>query len=427
MAALLERFGTDVYHIEYRGIYSNHLMHGVVALVGLGAAEARVESFVHSYIKHLDPVPKISENVQVTAENLMTFAGKRSNFLELVKFFTNELESLRMRKSNASQNPLSLLLQRHVPSLADGGIGAAAFHPLIHIGYGLMQNTSGDFIASPRDVIDGLSYMVFSYRRAIGGKSSAAIAESIIKELDISSDSGHWQSEFGISDLSDALLAVVSDFRSGQRVQKVFKQLADLAASPEYDSMEPASSFERGTAAMGDNMQDCLDSCTEAAMKRLHSQFEAKYGIMKETCPSFITYTMKAIVDGAIALYAQSSNGDDFFLLHGVTSVWALRRMLQYFDSNIEKIQILVAYVKALLATYVTQGMPTLMGASKWTESLPSWTDIIKKTVDSSVDEHEYKVVYTCHEAERVYGSPPSQLYRLTAAQKMRFIPWPCV
>ncbi|XP_062518137.1 uncharacterized protein LOC134193324 [Corticium candelabrum] len=191
--------------------------------------------------------------------------------------------------------------------------------------------------------------------------------------------------------------------------------------------MQPKLNFkyERRMAATGDYGEDILNIHTEAAVKRLHSQFKSKYGITTETCPSFITYTMKAIVDGAIALYAQSSNDDDFFLLHGVTSVWALRRMLQYFDSNIQLIQILVAFLKALLSVYIMQGMPALVGNSVLAVSLPSWTDIIEKTMDCGNDEHKYKVVYTCCEADKVYGSPPSQLYRLTAARKTGFIRWP--
>ena len=226
---LLEKYGTDVYHVEYGTNFSNHLMHGVVALVKLEASEAKVESFVHHYIKQLEPAHKISGDVRVTTENLMTFAGKRNHFLEFVEFFSNELESLRMRKSGAS---ISLLLQRHVPSLVYGGIGAAAFHPLIHIGYGLMQNTFGDFIASPRDVIDGLSYMLFSCQPPIKGKSSAEMADSIVKELDICSDDNHWHSEFGISDLSDALVTLVSDLRSNQEDRKLSEQLTHLAALP---------------------------------------------------------------------------------------------------------------------------------------------------------------------------------------------------
>ena len=428
MARFMKELGTDVYHIEYRGFYSNHLMDGVVALIGLGAPDTKVASFARHYAEHLEPAFKKSEGVHITQETLKEFHGKRTHYPELVEFFSTELESLRM--SGGYVEPLASLLRQYIPGLVDGGIGGAAFHPVIHIGYGLMQNSSGDFIASQHDVVDGLAYMVFSCRRPIGGKSSYEIAESMIKELGLKNEVPQWgpEHEYGIPDMSDSFLMLIESFRSDEDVRKTMSQLSDFASSSQYDSMEPSSSFERKMAAISDDHgDDLLTSYTKKALEALHSRFSADNTQHGEKSASFISYLMKAVVDGIIGIYANSSASDDFFLLHGVTSAWALRRVLHYFDSLDVSLQILVAYLKALLSTYVTQGMPAMVVKEVSTDLLPSWEDIVKKTVECSddVDEHIYKLVYTCHEAEKVYGSSSSQLYKRAAAQKMGFIDWP--
>jgi hypothetical protein len=418
----MKDLGTDVYHIEYnRGLFTNHLMHGVVALVGLGAPDVKVASFARHYAQHLDPAYKKSADTGITQETLKDFYGKRKNYPDLIEFFCTELESLRVSGSHV--DPLALLLQQHIPDLVDGGIGGAAFHPIIHIGYGLMQDGSGDFIASQRDVIDGLAYMAYSCRRPVGGTSSYEIAESMVKELGLKKEVPQWGSgpEYGIPDLSDTFLMLIESFRSNEEVRKMMSQLPDLASSSQYDSMEPASRFEKKMAALSDDHgNNLIDNYARKAVIALHSRFIGEKSI------SFISYLMKAVIDGTIGVYANSSIADDFFLLHGVTSSWALRRVLYYFDSFDVSLQILIAYLKAIFSAYVTQGMPTMVSKVP-VESLPSWKDIVKKAVGCSddVDEHVYKLVYTCCEAEKLYGSSSSQLYKRAAAQKMGFIDWP--
>ena len=428
MARFLKELGTDVYHIEFSGFYTNHLMDGVVALIGLGAPDTKVTSFSRHYAEQLEPAFKKSEGVRITQETLEDFHGKRVHYPELVEFFSTELESLRM--SGGHVDPLVPLLRQYIPGLVDRGIGDAAFHPVIHIGYGLMQNSSGDFIASQGDVVDGLAYMVFAYRRRIGGESSYEIAESMIKELGLKNEVPQWgpEHEYGLPDMSDSFLMLIEGFHSDEDVRKTMSQLSDSASSSQYDFMEPTSSFQRKMAAVGhDHGDDLLTSYTKKALEALHSRFSADSTQRGKKSASFISYLMKAVIDGSIGIYANSSASDDFFLLHGVTSAWALRRVLHYFDSLDVSLQILVAYLKALLSAYVAQEMPALVVKKISIDLLPSWEDIVKKTVKCSddVDEHVYKLVYTCHEAEKVYGSSSSQLYKRAAAQKMGFIDWP--
>jgi 20S proteasome subunit beta 1 len=427
MARFLKHFGTDIYHIEFNGFFTNHLMHGVVALVGLGAPDTKVLSFAEHYATQLEPASKKSEGIRITQETLTEFQGKKTHYPELIEFFSAELKSL--HRSGGNCDPLAVLLRQYIPGLVDSGIGAAAFHPIIHIGYGLMQDSSGEFMASQSHVVDGLAYMVFSCRDRIRGESSREMAESMIKELGLKNKEvtqwGHGH-EYGIPDLSDSLQMLIELIRSDNEAKKMMSQLTDYASSPEYDSIHPKANFQRKMAAMCDHGADLLSSYTKKALTALHSRFRAYSTQCGDKPASFISYLMKALIDGAIGVYANLSVPDDFFLTHGVTSAWALRRVLHYFDSLDVSLQILIAYTKEILSTYITQGMPAIVIKELPTELLPSWKDIIKKTVECSddVDEHVYKLVYTCHEAEKVYGSS-SHLYKRAAAQKMGFIDWP--
>ncbi|XP_062517872.1 uncharacterized protein LOC134193100 [Corticium candelabrum] len=422
MSKFLEGLGTNVYHIEFGGFLTNHLMHGVVALFGLGASEAKIKSFTQQYVQQLEPTSHSSSDVQINEETWKSVIGKRRYYPQFVEFFTTRYESLRM--SGAYDTPLLILLRQYVPDLVDGGIGCAAFHPIVHIGYGLMMNDFSDVTCQSRDVIDGLAYMTHSYRRPQGCKPSAEVAQSIVEEMSLTT--GIQESRYE-ADLSDVLVSVIKDIRHDTSVKNLMASLNDLISLPSYKSMEPVSTFQQKMAAVGDYGQDFLDKYTIAALKSLHAKFLVDRNLCKQGFPSFVSYSMKAIVDGAVQLYASCSAGDDFFILHGVTSSWALRRTLFCFDSVVVQVQMLISFVKALLSAYVSQDMPAVATKLPEGTKLPEWEEIIKKSVEcgDDVDEHVYKLVFTCHEAEKVYGTPPSLLYRRAAAQKMNYLPWP--
>ncbi len=64
----------------------------------------------------------------------------------------------------------------------------------------------------------------------------------------------------------------------------------------------------------------------------------------------------------AIRVYQASELKNNFFLLHGVTSAWALSRIvLKILPGEEEVLECVRAHLFGLLATYVVEGRPSLL------------------------------------------------------------------
>lgn len=67
---------------------SNHLLHGLVALDGLGAPAQRLSEFTEMYTKDLEPARRKGDPV-VSKDEWLMLRGKREKFIELAEFFDN--------------------------------------------------------------------------------------------------------------------------------------------------------------------------------------------------------------------------------------------------------------------------------------------------------------------------------------------------
>ena len=118
--------------------------------------------------------------------------------------------------------------------------------------------------------------------------------------------------------------------------------------------------------------------------------------------PSFTSSDemMKWIVDQAIILYLASDEDNDFALLHGITSSWALKCILKYVENEEDRLESIRHQLTMLLMVYLMQGRPKLM-LQKLTSSspLPTWDEIKKKAFAlriEYVDEHVFKLIQVC-------------------------------
>ena len=110
-------------------------------------------------------------------------------------------------------------------------------------------------------------------------------------------------------------------------------------------------------------------------------------------------------LDQAIIVYqaATGAGANNFFLLHGVTSAWALTKVVPLLKAE-EAAEAMFYFLVALLAVYVQQRSPELdpKRLEEDEESAKTtWEDVRRKALSLDIkttDEHVYKLVQVCVE-----------------------------
>jgi 20S proteasome subunit beta 1 len=69
---------------------------------------------------------------------------------------------------------------------------------------------------------------------------------------------------------------------------------------------------------------------------------------------------MNWILDNIIAVYTMAEQRNDFFILHGITSAWALSQFLPVIKSEETRLEICQLFLCVLLAVYVAKDRPQL-------------------------------------------------------------------
>jgi hypothetical protein len=111
-----------------------------------------------------------------------------------------------------------------------------------------------------------------------------------------------------------------------------------------------------------------------------------------------------------------------FFLLHGVTSLNALRAILEILENEMIKKVALSHYWRALVLTYVVCGKPELKQDIDYKKCTGSWDDVINKALSMN-EEHIIKLVQVCHERMTQKGDDNGFLF-YTAYNTVNLIKW---
>lgn len=133
------------FDIEYGGYLSNHMSHYLVALYELGASKERLEKAYEDYSTDTKLEPARPPTTTITTDTWRDYRGKKSHYLDLVAFFSQELEQLGVRAT----------LRRYVPDLLEGVCGSA-FHGVIQLGYALE-------VMDVPNIAEGLAYFTYSF------------------------------------------------------------------------------------------------------------------------------------------------------------------------------------------------------------------------------------------------------------------------
>lgn len=341
------------FYVEYLGFRSNHLCHAAVALYGLKASKEFFHSYLDHYQKRLEakdqsPTQRAQQDADLDSKGIPELLGKRRNYYQILDHF----DSLTNGNHRLSWEEL---VRREFSGLA-AGLAGSAFHPLIHIGYGV-------FIEDSLTICEGLAYLHHSY-------------------LPISDSPGPSLETFGQGGRS--FPSVLTNVRQDVCLNNWLKQIRD------------SEEFAR----------PCVGQFQQAMIQLLrHKTQEVLEHAHKLQIPDILTPSdlMTWVLEQILIVYTGSTPRNDFFLLHGITSCWALRNIVPLLPPSSLR-QILRYYVVALISTYLACGSPSI--DMELVEHVPkvehiTWDAIKMKMFQIPVDqldEHILKLVHICSE-----------------------------
>ncbi|TRY61798.1 hypothetical protein TCAL_14951 [Tigriopus californicus] len=355
------------YYVEYLGFRSNHLCHAAVALYELKASKEYFHSYLNHYQKRLEakensPTHHSQKDADLDSLGVPELLGRRKNYYQILEHF----DSL-----TTGSDPLSWeeLVKREFTELALG-IAGSAFHPLIHIGYGIA-------IEDSPSICEGLAYLHHSY-------------------LPISESLGPSVETFGQGDRS--FPTILTDVRQDMCLNNWLK--------------ETKNSVEFAEPGVGQFQQALIQLFKHKSQEVLG--YAEHLQLPGDLPPATL---MTWVLEQILIVYTGSTPRNDFFLLHGITSCWALRNIVPLLTPSKLK-QILRYYVVALISTYLACGCPTIN--MDLVEKVPDvehteWKDIKKKMFQIPVeqlDEHILKVVHICNELKSSVAADASVFKR---------------
>jgi hypothetical protein len=271
-------------------------------------------------------------------------------FLGQERFYSDYVDFFR---GELGQKGIPQTMQEYIPILAPS-VSCSAFHPVITLGYGLE-------IQDLDNIAEGLAYWCFTYR-SHGTLSDPKHSKDPAKEPP---------------------LALLDQVRAEN----------DLIGFPLH------LRFQQKMNLLVEKYQHILQKYDIT----LHSL------VCSGSVPMLLEIFSKTIVE----VFAYSGC-KDFFLLHGITSFRAVKKVVLELGDNLEaKIDLLRHFWRGVVATFISQGSPHMrapLAASLFLEN-KDWNALIEKA-NQSTDEHVIKLAFVCHAEDEEHPDP---LYYYTA------------
>jgi questin oxidase-like protein len=195
LAELLDRL--RAYHAEYRGGLSNHLPMALVALRRMGAPPERLRGYARLYERRLEAAP--DEGKALSGSEWRRFLGRKGHYGEFLATFRREIE----------RSGWQAVLRDALPALMPG-CAAAAFHPLIRLGYAIEAEAEGEMAIA-------LAYWASRHLALCGGAASDAEPlsddpEALLARLAADSAFAHRPDEDALIDAEMKKATAAGDF-----------------------------------------------------------------------------------------------------------------------------------------------------------------------------------------------------------------------
>ncbi|WP_350656498.1 questin oxidase family protein [Psychrobacter sp. S1-30-MNA-CIBAN-0213] len=363
------------WHIEYGDYLSNHITHNWIALDAAGASQEKMQWWQDTYTHNAT-----NDTSQSAAKKPGMLESPRSNPIDYTEItnanWLNNLQSIRIAfplyrnffDKKIAELGLSACLKRYYPALSEGMAGAA-FHPVIHTGWAV--DVDSDDMAA-----EGLAYMATAFQPLATG--------SIHTEHQLWSPDAPRPIE--------ALEQILNDVRISQLTE-------------EADWLSKTEDYKRLNRGGFQQRLITFDNPEESMSLFLNEMVRLKLPDIGQDLTSSIE---ELTVIAATALH---SSDNEFFILHGLTSLYAVLCVLPHLDESAQR-NALGYWFRVLMATIIIQGSPGMTDAvtllKKWLvdkeesktigyqlneEKKAWWLQTLQSTIDS-LDEHVPKAVY---------------------------------
>jgi hypothetical protein len=348
------------YHIEFNGFLSNHVKHAVIAPNGLGASPKMIKEYHDNYVEcttygyGLEP-SRPSEQM-ITQENWQAHFGKHCSFTSYCQFFDQKEKELGMQR----------MLEEYVPNLLLGCVGSL-MHGTIHLDWAL---DSGNRWM----IIEGLAYMAFSYVSCNFDKTFPVTRRGQVADKSV----------------MDSLLRIADAWDADR--EALHGWLEETLANEKYNA---SAGFHPELAITG-------------AQYKIAKVLAEGHPLI-HTTPAWINDqdmdTMWEQLHEAVTLLYMTKPGD-FFLLHLITSLYAMEQITNRLPVEQQK-RAIKCYWTAMLGILFSLGeFPTKATLeallSKYKDAVDDagnlnegmeWEQIIARALTEK-EEHNPKLVY---------------------------------
>jgi len=107
----------------------------------------------------------------------------------------------------------------------------------------------------------------------------------------------------------------------------------------------------------------------------------------------------------------------DFFLLHGVTSMRALKVVISHINDKKVKASALRYFWRAVVCAYISQGRLPIREVAEFQSRNVEWSEIITKGITYN-EEHLIKLIFVCHEeVKNATGDIEMMMYKEAALE----------
>ena len=363
------------WHIEYEEYLSNHITHNWITLDAAGVSQDKMQWWEAVYINN-----GVAKGSVSTSKELSMLEPPRPNALDYTAIteanWLNNLQTTRIAfesyrdffDAKIAELGLSACLKRYYPALSEGMAGAA-LHPVIHTGWAVD-------VESVNMAAEGLAYMATAFQSLATGANH--------------SNYQLWSPD--APDIIEALKQILTD----DRIPQLAKDANTLSKTEDYKKLNRGKFQQRLIT---------FDSPNEPMAQFLNEMVTLKLPRIGKNLTASIE---ELTVIAAAAVY---SSDNEFFIIHGLTSLHAVLCVLPHLDENAQR-DALGYWFRALVAVIIIQGSPGVKDAltmlEQWDcdkneekakgyqladEQQEWWLQTLQSTTDS-LDEHVPKTVY---------------------------------
>lgn len=392
----------------------SHLIHHLLAAYSLGASKEKLQEIFDDHAKDQRPMPP--SNGEITPANFKEHLGVRKSYSSFLTFFKSEIE-----KNGAIDTVRRWVWSGDMLARTIGG----AFHPLIHVGYGLEFDIPGIVAeglamgacteASLLKIIPKLPDVQLASLVPVQAQSYAenasASARGYVTQL-VDSLSSQITTHLGMADKVTTPSAV--DRGVSQEDSNIPSYLKGNTLFPIFQKVRKDPAFDNLVDAKSTHKFDSLSS-NDAALERinhyvnqwtLHENTKDIQAKFKEL------YTIIGLAIGSTGIRKEHPDvlRLDFFIMHALTSSEFLHQYISRVAPS-ESVSLLKGHLASTLYYYIIAGRPdfNFEGLINYKSPIhdPSsnnnWLKVFDKSL-SCTEPHVIKVVRACAVAQVIYG-----------------------